>query len=180
MCRAGTWLVWVCSKTVIVFMLFAKELTVPDQASAVQLGMWVKGKVPTPFNAAVLRSKAAKENQWSSSPNRWNPQIQVRTWKRIPPTEAAPSISTRSRQSSSQAAKPAKSARKVWSKLQAESEYVIFWIGARIFWNPVRKGSKYWNRLRKLERVPNFDLVVSGSDPSRFTVMHLWNVRRCV
>ena len=64
----------VCPETVVLSMLFDKNLTVPDIASAVQLE---EPKVPNPYNALALR-KQSKEKKVVDKPEQlWESQMQV-------------------------------------------------------------------------------------------------------
>ena len=78
----------VCPSTVIVSMLYDKDLVVPDKASAVQLEKRVKAEVPNPFNMKKLREAAKEQAKVEPPAQIWNPQIQV--GKRITP--AAPAV----------------------------------------------------------------------------------------
>ena len=81
----------VCPETVIVSMLYDKELRVPDKASAVQIEKRVNAPVANPFNAAAIRAKVGKEKSKAPPPKQfWHPQIQV--GKRIPPPEVATTL----------------------------------------------------------------------------------------
>ena len=67
----------VCPETVVLSMLFDKNLTVPDIASAVQLENRARPKVANPFNALSLR-KQSKEKKVVEKPQQlWEPQMQV-------------------------------------------------------------------------------------------------------
>jgi hypothetical protein len=60
-------------------MLFDKNLTVPEIASAVQLKERPRPKVPNPYNALGLR-KQTRENKVVDKPQQlpvWEPQMQV-------------------------------------------------------------------------------------------------------
>jgi hypothetical protein len=48
----------VCPESVVLSMLFDKNLTVPDSASAVQLEERARATVPNPFNTMSLRAKS--------------------------------------------------------------------------------------------------------------------------
>jgi hypothetical protein len=67
----------VCPETVVLSMLFDKNLTVPDIASAVQLEERTRPKVANPYNTLALR-KQAKEKKVDKKPEQvWEPHVQV-------------------------------------------------------------------------------------------------------
>ena len=73
-------------------MLYDKDLTVPDAASAVQLEQRVRAKVPNPFNAAALRAKSKDKKIVDKPEQLRGPQMQVA--KRIASSPVSPRIHT--------------------------------------------------------------------------------------
>jgi hypothetical protein len=58
-------------------MLFDKNLTVPDSASAVQVEDRARAKVPDPFNALSLCKKSKDKKIVDKPTQLWEPQMQV-------------------------------------------------------------------------------------------------------
>ena len=84
----------VCAETVVLSMLYDKDLSVPDKASAVQLEKQIRLKAPNPFNAKQLREAAKKRAKEEPPEQIWEPQLQVGT--RINPPVPAPAVNPHS------------------------------------------------------------------------------------
>ena len=72
----------VCPETVVLSMLFDKNLTVPDNASAVQLEERARPKVSNPVNALSLRKKSKEKKIVDKPQQLWAPRMQL--GRRIP------------------------------------------------------------------------------------------------
>jgi hypothetical protein len=68
----------VCLETVVLSMLFDKNVTVQDIASAVQLEERPRPKVSNPYNTLALRKQAKEKKVVVDKPEQvWEPHVQV-------------------------------------------------------------------------------------------------------